>query len=367
VKSLSQIPHDSALSFLRISSLILLALTMFVSTETSCQSWRPATVLMASGDSVRGQVQFSDPDISPSEVVFRKEGETASITLTTKEVRLFVVRDPTTIFETLEARIAYYSTAIIMENADPVTARENISVFAERLVSDERVVLYSVQDRNKDERFFIRKGGILTELMNVTYQIYKNGSTNVVEEIRYNNQLRALLADCSDRKKSNVAYTARGISKAVTAYIACKGGTNQVPVQPSGERFSIGIAASYTSVLTPRDAEYMGTLVGGTMQFLSRKNLNNRFIWIDIAAVGNAEYFGPVMVSLMGGTYFGTRQIQPLAGVGLSMVGGGIMVGTGLAYRKRVILNGNLRLHLGGVGYELRLSLLPKLWGRHRS
>jgi hypothetical protein len=82
-----------------------------------------------------------------------------------------------------------------------------------------------------------------------------------------------------------------------------------------------------------------------------------------VTAVGN-EHFGRVMFSMMGGTYFGTKQIQPLAGVGLSMVGGGIMVGTGIAYKKRVILNGNLRIHLGGAGYELRLALLPRLWGR---
>jgi hypothetical protein len=347
--------------------IVLIMLAVFWSGETSAQAWRPATVVMSSGDSVRGEVNFSDPDISPSEIVFRKQGQPESSTLSTEEVQLFIVQDPATVFEKFEANIAYYTTVTIMEGVNPIVAREDISVFAERLIYDEHVILYSVQDKNKDERFFIRKEGKTTELLNISYQVYKNGVTNVVEDFRYAGQVRQLLSDCRPGKMGNIAYTPRNLTRHVATYIECKGGKSQKVTQSLGERFSIGVTTSYTDVLTPRGVDYIGSLAGGSMQFLSRKNLNNRFFWIDVSAVGNAEDFGPVMVSLMGGTYFGSGDIQPLAGIGLSMVGGGVVAGAGVAYKKRIILNGNLRLHLGGVGYELRVALLPKLWGYRRS
>lgn len=330
----------------------------------SGQAWRDATITMTNGDTLRGQIEFTDPDVSTSVIRFRPDQNSPAVSYETDDVTFFKFASPPQQFETITAQITFYSRGVVKWGENPITGTDKINVFAEVIRKSPSVTLYSVFDMNREERFFIRKESTLTELMNVSYLVERDANTFRVKDARYEGQLRQLFIDCPAIKKKTYSYDVRSLGNAVEVYMNCKGEASAKSANQPYEKLSIGVFATWVAGTV--EGELIGTAaIGGiTSQLLSRKNQGNQFLWAE-AGFGSLEalwtnlYFG-----LYTGTYIGSGKFQPLVNVGVTSLRGSLNAGLGVAYKKRVVLSGNANAYFLGdktLLYTIKLTVFPKL------
>jgi hypothetical protein len=340
---------------------LMLVADMVVFNAASAQVWRDAVITMANGDTLRGQSDFADPDLSVSSVIFRQTSNSPGVTYDVTEVKSFRISNPTQHFERLNAEINYYSTGVVKYGQSPIVARKKIDVFAEVVRASPGISLYSIHDENRDERFFVLKNGELTELQNIAYLVEKGDITFQAKERRFESQLRGLLSDCVGMKKRALSYDARSLGNAVEAYIVCTGEKRIDEQTQPYELITFGVLTAWS--MYKYDGEQQEALViGGAMQVLSRKNRGNQFLWVE---AGFDVMKGPennFQFAARGGSYLGTGRIQPFITAGVGNVGGSF--GLGVAYKKRIILSPGLVFPWNDLSTRylaVKLAVYPRL------
>jgi hypothetical protein len=332
--------------------------------HASAQAWRDGFVVMVNGDSVKGQIEFSDPDENITRIRFRSSPSSTPVPYSPAEINSFGIDNPPQRFEKLEAQVSYYSKGIVEWGDNPVVAIKLISSFAEVIRASRSVTLYSVYDENGDERFFLRKNGELTELRNISYLVMRDANTYTVNETPYRGQIMNLLAGCPEVKKKVYQYDGKSLGKAVEDYAKCKGETSTVTTSLAQETwFFGGFVLVGTGTLNGEAIGWGGT-AGVSAQMLSRKNRGNQFWWIDLG-VGDSDILSiPLFLNLSVGSYIGNGRVQPLIDAGVSTLSGTLNGGLGVAYNKRVVLAGNINVGLLGektVLYTMKLTVYPRL------
>jgi len=339
-----------------ISKLVALVL---IANAAFSQAWRPAKVVRTAGDTVSGEVRFADPDISPTGFEFRNKQQPKEIVLTTETVVSFRLDDSGQIFQTLEAAIETLFTSAVPSGRSPVKGKEEIKVFAEVLIAGLDVKLYLVYDSNKQEHFFIRKGGELTELIFRQYQVHKDGTVYNAEESLYKSQLKQIFSDCPAIQKRGAEYDEKSLTRYVNAYISCQGGAATFE-QSVHAQLGLGATGGYLIAKNGSNGDDIGAgLLSVSGQLLSRKFSGNRFVWIDFGAllipdVGSQFYFGAVA-----GTYFGNGKVRPLIGGGFSNIGSFWQVAAGVGFNKKVVLAVFAIPNYEVPIYSARLTVLP--------
>jgi hypothetical protein len=342
------------------------AMAVLVSSQAVLsQAWRDAVMIMASGDSIRGQIEFADPDVSISRFQFRSNTTAAPVIYDQEQVNSFTLVDPPQRFERLDVQVTYYSIGVVPYGENPVRERANIKAFAEVISASPSISLYSLYDADRKERFFVRKGKELAELRKITYQVERNSSLFRVMETPYKGQLRSLLADCLEINAKSLNYDRRSLGKAVDSYIACKGEASVAAPDPSALRLLNvgGFVLVGTGSTGGLDTGWGGTF-GVSTQILSRKNRGNQFLWIDVG-VGNPDILTmPIHFGVMAGSYFGQGRVQPLINVGVTTLVGTFSGGLGVGYKKRIVLTGNVNAGIftdQGLLYTVKLGIYPRI------
>jgi len=346
------------------SVLVFLVWLILPSHLVSAQAWREAVLVKTNGDTLKGEIDFVDPDRSVSEIHFRASQDRAGNTLTTSDIKSFKMARPEQYFEVLEATINYYSRGVVKWGDNPIIDRKPLKVFAEVIRQSTHISLYSVHDDDAEERFFVRKGAELVELVNTSYQVFRDANTYTVHEPRYEGQLRALLSDCKTSKTRSVSYDGRSMGRAIDDYLACKGEPVTTERRQPYELISVGVFATVGIGIV--DGEGIGGVARAPLaaQLLSRKNRNNQFLWLELGLGSAEELLVPVYFGAFAGTYIGYAQVQPLVNVGVTTSSGTFTGGLGVAYRKSIILSGNISTGFIGertVLYTVRLAWFPRL------
>jgi hypothetical protein len=351
---------------MRITSAVIVGsafcFAFLLTNVASAQTWRDAVLIRSAGDSLKGLVEFSDPDISTRQIRFRESRESSVVTYTTDQVTSFYFSNPYQRFDKLDARVTYYSRGVVAPGGNPIIGIKPIVVFAEVIRSGPTITLYSLFDEERKERFFVRKAGELTELINVSYQVDRESKTFTVKDERYRAQLRSLLEDCPSGQPQSYNYDGKTLGKAIDKYMICKG---EVTAGGTGQkrrsdllRFGLfGMLAAGSS-----GAEQWTLIPGGSMQVLSRKNRGNQFMWLSLGGpVSNDISEFPVYFSALAGTYMGSGKVQPLINAGVTSLLGTFTGGVGVAYNKRVILSGNYSRIFGTAHFAATLAVYPRL------
>src|SRR5689334_24784652 len=89
---------------------------LMVSAQTCiAQIWREAIAITSAGDTLRGQANFEDPDISPSSLEFRDPSASSSRTLSAAEVHTLFIPETGKQFESLTAEIELPYRVVVPE------------------------------------------------------------------------------------------------------------------------------------------------------------------------------------------------------------------------------------------------------------
>lgn len=246
-----------------------------------------------------------------------------------------------------------------------------ILAFAEVIRESRSIALYSIRDDKQDERFFIEKENKLTELLNISYVVERNTSMNItrvkVEQELYKGQLRGLIADCPGKQKGSFSYTENSLGRVVDGYIACKGEAGVNLGKLPHKTLTIGgFFAPLTGTLEGNNIGW-GAAIGVSAQGLSRKNRGNQFLWAEVGAANPEIMDFPVYIGVLTGTYIGHGRVQPHINFGLTTMTASLNAGAGVAYKKRVVLSGNIHTALFGRNttlYTFKLTVYPRIWRR---
>src|ERR1700741_4538931 len=150
---------------MRKVSVLVVAFAALISAHiVSGQAWRDAVVVMTNRDSVRGQIEFTDPDVSVSSFRFRSDPGSPPVTYSIDDANSFLFVDPVQRFVKLEVQVTYYSRGVVPWGGNPITGIKKINAFAEVIRESPSIALFSVHDEDRKERFFVRKGNELIEL-----------------------------------------------------------------------------------------------------------------------------------------------------------------------------------------------------------
>jgi hypothetical protein len=232
------------------------------------------------------------------------------------DITSFTIDEGNRTYDLVNAKLKYYHTIPVQFGQNPVEKEEEVQVFAEAVYSNPAVVLYSLGDQARNERFFIKKPGELSsELTYFKFRVSRDGKTLENENEFYKTQLAGFVSDCNVNVSDGMVYSQREIIKVLDKYSVCKGVAPATAPESGGGLVNGGLMAAMTGIPIVTGSETnieLSPVVGISLQFLSKKNFNNRFglaeAGIITSKVTLAEGHvlpGRLYFSLYGGTFIG--------------------------------------------------------------
>ena len=331
---------------------------------------------MQAGDTINGEIDFQDWQVSPSTIYVRENARVRQYARA--DLKGFVIEENNLRYEVLNTKLQYHITQPVKQGQSSVERTEPVSVYAEVLFANKSIALYSLQDDLQDERFFIRKDDEIKELVHYIIPIEKDGKLFNQEINAFRGQLRQALMDCDVKVNERLPYGSPEIVSLLRKYSECKGdATSSVERKEKKGLVMLGLMNGFS---TYRDATQQPVLVSGDyffgldLQALSKRRHNRNFVWVEAGLMpgvrGHDEkpYLTHVVFAFYGGTYFGKGKVQPLVYVGGSSVVGIFDSGAGVGFNKRVVFTagGKLVASLLGGGESYHFSFKLKVYPRLR-
>lgn len=327
-----------------MKTLSLVALCVVASLSLFGQNWQPAKLFLHDGDSIEGEIDFVDWDISPATLSFRRDGQVRGYDHI--ELNSFTVGELKQRYQLVRAKLRYYNQVTIQEGASPIDHEDSVAVYAEVLYSNAHLALYSLQDAWEDERLFIMTNGQVRELVHYSVTYVRQGRNVKQENNSFREQLKQLLKDCDAGINSSLLYGPRSIIPVLRKYSTCKGYEKSEEKIEQRGLLSVGPyigLAGYNSTSSNENTSVF--MLGANLQLLSKRRHSNNFVWADIGFVPGPSADNPlpqsVLFGLHGGRYFGKGKVQPLFFAGLSNVVGILDWGGGVAINKSFVVSGN--------------------------
>lgn len=348
------------------SAVLVIAVLVAASLSCFAQSFTPASVVLSNGDSVDGEVLFKDWNISPTTIEFRPQQQSA---IDQSDITGFKIYQGNRSYERVRINLKYYLQTVSQDRS-PIRIEKPTDVFAEVIYSNALLRLYSMGDEEKTERFLLRKeGGDIVELIDFSYEIRAEKGAVIKHNPIYQSQLRQILADC-DFGGTAVGYQESAIVRVLDKYSACRGITSTRKRSGVDGLANLGVLLGTGAVPTGIDPNptrnVQAPVFGLALQFLSRKNFENRFCLVEVGVItGNLEGLIPmehIHLAVYAGTFFGKRNLQGLVYSGASRYSGFFDTGLGISYKKKMTLvlgtsPGNL---LTNRGFSIKLRYHPR-------
>lgn len=357
-----------------MKQILILVIAVVASSACFAQNWQKVSLTFNGGQTSEAEVNFEDWKISPKNIQVR-EGQSIK-SYDASDLKSFTLIDSKQSYTLVHAKLRYYLDAPVEIDRSPVNREDSVAVYAEVLYVDNAVSLYSLQDAEQEDRYFIAKDGVTRELVHFTYNLSKGGKTYLTENNSFREQLKALLADCGVPISSELNYSERAIQGVLNKYAKCKGNTATVEKEEVRGLITIGLMGGQAFSSYPQfNTTFVDNMLGGEIQFLSRRSHQNNFIWIEVGVIpglkGDALGTSTTFVGgLYGGRYFGKKKLQFLAYTGLSNTNRMFDTGVGVAFNKRIILSGGVGLLNYAVSLvrdeqtiysTLKLKIYPRL------
>ena len=210
------VPNRSRRVFWMSSLLLILTLPVI-----GQKNFLDGYIVKNNKDSLRGQIDFKDWEISPAEIVFQSGGKTS--TLSVNELLAFGVSGDR--YETHTVHIDPYSTTPArLTTQGEVGSPYDTTAFLQVLVTG-KVTLWEFRTKLQANYFFVDgKDGKPYQLRLITTIFeQENGQNSFRQEELYKNQLTYLLKDCPvvSRRIARTPYDAVALRKLIFAYDYC--------------------------------------------------------------------------------------------------------------------------------------------------
>jgi len=140
-----------------------------------------------------------------------------------------------------------------------------------------------------------------------------------------------------------------------SAFAQEAGGTQERP----DRRFKLGIAASAISARNEPAKLSPPVFLGLAAQWVPRRYSGNPFLRAELGTMTDGAMSFPYC-DFFGGSYFGRRDFRPFLGAGWTYPYGYYFWGTGVAYKKRIMLGVQAYSANPGKMYSLELCWFPR-------
>lgn len=191
----------------------------------SQKSFKPATLILANGDSASGFIRYHDWQMTPSRITFRKQMNSANESFKPADIKRFVVNGETYTSAVVDLDFRYDDLQRM--NIDEVIHTHSDTLFLKTEISGSRP-LYSYKDHVY--HFYIAVQDTLRLLRFKKYKSYASsevaylGHGRVVRmQDTYLWQLQEYLAGCNAAMPAivNTEYTLKGMKTTFKAYQDC--------------------------------------------------------------------------------------------------------------------------------------------------
>jgi hypothetical protein len=324
----------------RLSGLFFMILTHVVHAQQYVEGY----LVKAPADTIRGLVLDEDWKKSPAAIQYKISAEAAPRQVTAGEITAFHLNPTNEHFTARPVAYQLYHREV-SAGQSPFFSTVQDTVFLQQLVQGGGITLYSLLDVREDQRFFFESGGAFTELIYYTYQRVKDERRYTEEVAGYKGQLPFFLSGCKTLSFKTLTYTQASIARHVSAYLQCTHG-DSIRVTPA-KKVAVDASIAGGLLILPRTVAPLA-LVG--VRLLMPKSLNRWFVLAEAGPIFNLPddaHKTAMIFTVSGGSYLGKRSIQPYVQAGMAFAGrsgsganygGGITLGVGLSYKKKIHL-----------------------------
>ncbi|XWW47856.1 hypothetical protein JYG30_10615 [Fibrella sp. USSR17] len=353
MRSSSSVPIPLAMPIhLLVTRLIFLTFTirlLAVSTPAYSQfELRSATVITQS-DTLLGQVNYYDWDVSPTAINFTPSGGTTR-EVAAKEIRRMVIA-PDRVYDGRQVSFSVYKKSTSSIAAALVGQPTTAYLLLELLLESDAVRFYRFFDGQNRKRFFLEKDGLLHPLDYIQTMVTTDTKRGEYDNPLFRNKLKTLLNECPTLRTDDLSYTETDIMALLREYHSyCRIDSRVYQEQQDYGKIKISLGAVNSHIPSANDVNdpirYGKAMqLGLSIRLLLPQRFNNYFL---IAEVARISYQGATIndfrtnLAVYGGRYFGTGAVQGMWYTGMSIVLGPLDTGAGLSYKKMLSVSASL-------------------------
>lgn len=213
------------------------------------QNFMPGSVITRAGDHLKGDIDYQNWSSNPDKIRFRDYAQKLH-EFSPMDLSSFSVANERYVSAIVKTEVSSRNSRDL--DYSPKLRIDVDTVFLHTLVEGHKS-LYSYKDEAGRENFYIGDGGSYRLLEYKRYQGESAmGSTRIINNYRFRNQLSLYLNDCPDiqNRLANLKYLAPGLTKVFNHYYACTGQAADFGRQTESNSTNWGIVAgaAYTKV-----------------------------------------------------------------------------------------------------------------------
>lgn len=295
------------------------------------------------GDTLRGQIDDQDWEVSPDHIYFKLSAESEPEKIEAEQAETFYIKKTNRRFVSRKIGIIDVSKKNVFYSQASLVPKKFEYMFLETVLQGAQASLYKLINKDLESHFYIETPTGFMELGNYSYYREIDGKQYIESRSNYKKQLTQVCSSAPNFKERMPVYTEESLKKYLVKYNACF--QEETIVYNSKNRKSTFDPMVGAGVELGDDFGSSITYGFGVRMNLPHKN-NKRFIRANMFFTPYTTEFGErekaKWISLGVGSYFGNAKIQPYFVLGLIDVvlseGGGaglpLVMSAGFSYKK---------------------------------
>lgn len=346
-------------------NVLQLSVVVFLLTATSLTSWAQYTdgyIVFVKGDTLLGQIDDQDWEVSPDHIYFKLTAESEPEKIEAEQVETFYIKRTNRRFVSRKIGIIDISKKNVFYSQPSLIPEKFEYIFLETVLQGAQASLYKLNNKDLEPHFYIETPSSFMELRNYSYYREIDGKQYVESREDYKKQLARVCSSAPNFKERIPIYTEYSLKKYLIRYNECFHESTLV-YKLKKQRATYDVMAGLGMYLNPSgEGNWMVYTIGGRLN-LPGKNFKNFLRATAMFIPGKDELGEKSLVkwtSISFGSYIGTSKFQPYFALGLidlvfdDGLDGAVplFVSTGISYRKMIEFEvgnwGNLLTFLSG-------------------
>ena len=235
---------------------VLAVLFVLFSCPTFAQeNYQPAYVVLPSGDTLTGRIDYRNWDKNPDKISFRSEANDNERTYTPADIRSFGVQDEVYVAAEVPVEMSPFRTDALSHS--PTVVLENTSAFLQTVIDGPKSLFYYKGDQGNPQ-LYIKQGDSFDLLIYKRYLTTRKGKRVIAENQKYLGQLALYLQDCPrlQNKIDGVTYGRRSVESLFRFYYDCTSSAVDFQKETEGLAVAFGVVAGATASALTFNSDY---------------------------------------------------------------------------------------------------------------